>query len=229
MIISHKHKFIFVKTRKTAGTSHEIALSALCGPDDVITAIDPEDEKARLELGGKPPQHYKLPLRQHSVSERLAMLLGKERKHYYNHISAAEAKPLIGAKVWDSYYKFCFERNPWDKVLSQYNARGGEEAFGSVRGYITSGEVARLKGFDMYTIKRNVAVDDIFKFEEMEQSLGQLSQKLGLSESLKMPSYKAKGNRRKDRRPYQEVFTEEEKEMVAVIFAREIKLLGYEF
>jgi hypothetical protein len=37
MIISHKHKFIFFKTKKTAGTSIEIALSKYRGPDDVIT------------------------------------------------------------------------------------------------------------------------------------------------------------------------------------------------
>ncbi|MEL6382956.1 MAG: chondroitin 4-O-sulfotransferase, partial [Cyanobacteria bacterium J06626_18] len=32
MIISHEYKFIFLKTRKTAGTSIEIALSKFCGP-----------------------------------------------------------------------------------------------------------------------------------------------------------------------------------------------------
>ena len=37
MIISHKHKFIFFKTRKTAGTSLQIALSEFCGSDDIIT------------------------------------------------------------------------------------------------------------------------------------------------------------------------------------------------
>lgn len=229
MIISHKHKFIFIKTRKTAGTSLEIALSALCGAEDVITGIDPDDEKARKDLGGRPPQHFKIPLSAHSFGERMQMLFGKERKQFYNHISAAEAKELIDPSIWNDYYKFCFERNPWDKVLSQYNARGGQDVFGNVKGYITSGEVARLRGFDMYTVKRNVVMDDVFKFEEMDQSLARISERLGFEKPLEMPKYKAKGNRRKDRRPYTEVFTEEEKEMVALIFAREIKLLGYEF
>ncbi len=36
MIISHKHKFVFVKTKKTAGTSIQQALDQIVGPDDVI-------------------------------------------------------------------------------------------------------------------------------------------------------------------------------------------------
>jgi len=42
MIISHAHRFVFIKTRKTAGTSLEIARSRYCGARDVITAIDAE-------------------------------------------------------------------------------------------------------------------------------------------------------------------------------------------
>ena len=41
MIISHEHKFIFLKTRKTAGTSIELALSDLCGARDIITSPRP--------------------------------------------------------------------------------------------------------------------------------------------------------------------------------------------
>ncbi len=41
VIVSHEHGFIFMKTRKTAGTSVEIALSRICGPDDVITPDHP--------------------------------------------------------------------------------------------------------------------------------------------------------------------------------------------
>jgi len=44
VIISHEHKFIFLKTKKTAGTSIELALSQLCGPDDIIAPITEGDE-----------------------------------------------------------------------------------------------------------------------------------------------------------------------------------------
>lgn len=37
--ISHEHRFMLIKTRKTAGTSVEIALSRSCGPDDIIRPI----------------------------------------------------------------------------------------------------------------------------------------------------------------------------------------------
>lgn len=49
MIISHKYKFIFLKTKKTAGTSFEIALSRYLGEDDVVTPISPECEALRQE------------------------------------------------------------------------------------------------------------------------------------------------------------------------------------
>ena len=39
MILSHKYKFIFVKPAKVAGTSLELALRPLLGPDDVATPV----------------------------------------------------------------------------------------------------------------------------------------------------------------------------------------------
>ncbi len=51
MILSERHRFVFIKGRKVAGTSTEMALAALCGPDDIITPISPIDERARLPNG----------------------------------------------------------------------------------------------------------------------------------------------------------------------------------
>lgn len=57
MIASFLHRFIFIKTRKTGGTSVEIVLSSWCGPDDICTALAPEDELLRQEYGGAPRNH----------------------------------------------------------------------------------------------------------------------------------------------------------------------------
>lgn len=53
MISSHQHRFIFVKTLKTAGTSIEVFLSGLCGRDDVVTPLHiPEPGHAPRNFGG---------------------------------------------------------------------------------------------------------------------------------------------------------------------------------
>ena len=62
MIISHEHKFIFLKTRKTAGTSVELALRQLCGPDDIIAPIGNAEERRQqsLHYQGRPPQNWRV-------------------------------------------------------------------------------------------------------------------------------------------------------------------------
>lgn len=55
----------------------------------------------------KKPQNYK-------------MVDSGEAKKYYNHIPAEEVKNQIGNYVWNSYYKFCFEINPFEQVISMY-------------------------------------------------------------------------------------------------------------
>lgn len=61
MILSHQHRFIFLKTNKTAGTSIEIALSQFCGPDYIIMPIPRKDELIREELSFRGPQNYGKP------------------------------------------------------------------------------------------------------------------------------------------------------------------------
>ena len=53
VIVSHKHRFVFIRCRQTASTSLEIALSRLCGPDDIVTPMHPRAELLRADLGGR--------------------------------------------------------------------------------------------------------------------------------------------------------------------------------
>ena len=43
MILCHTHNLIFIKTHKTAGSSVEVALESICGPQDVVTPMKTDD------------------------------------------------------------------------------------------------------------------------------------------------------------------------------------------
>jgi len=215
MIISHKYKFIFLKTNKTAGTSIEIALSKICGPRDIITPISPEDEKTRNKLNYSGPQNYLSPI--------------IKRPRFYNHISARKVKDLIDKEKWDSYYKFCFERNPWDRVISFYYWINKSESPITISEFIKSGALLHLKkkGYELYTIDGKTAVDKVCRFENIIEELEIFRKQICISEMLKLPN--AKSQYRKDKRSYRDILNDEDKIRIEQLFHDEINILGYEW
>ncbi len=122
MIVSHRYRFIFIKTRKTAGTSVEIALSKYCGPDDIVTEIEAEDEALRRRLGYRGPQNHRKPLHRYGAHDWWRLVRARRRAvRYWNHMGFRDVRRLVPAEVWNGYFKFCFERNPWSKALSFYH------------------------------------------------------------------------------------------------------------
>lgn len=119
MIINHKYKFIFIKTRKTAGTSIEIALSQFCDTNDVITTLS-KDELIRQELGYPGPQKYNVALKYYGMRDWLNFIGKAKRKQFYNHSPAKFIRDCIPDRIWNNYFKFTFERNPFDKAISRY-------------------------------------------------------------------------------------------------------------
>lgn len=236
MIVSHKHKFIFIKTRKTAGTSIEIALSRFCGGKDIITPISPEDEKTRKELGFQGPQNFYIPFTKYRIKELRAYITSKERLQFYNHIVAEKVRTYINSRVWRTYYKFCFERNPWDKALSLYYWRThlenswrthNKKPRPSLSEYLSYVKNEALSNFHIYSIDGQLAMDHIGLYENLDSELDKIRQILGLPDKIQLPH--AKGSYRKDRKHYSEVMDEEEKKVVAQVCKREIVLFNYTF
>ena len=128
MILSHRHRFVFIKGRKVAGTSAEIALSRLCGPGDVVAPILPPDERKRIGDGGAArnwlglPQPFRRPLERRYIywlaygREEMPRLARSRLARFYNHMSLVEV--LERAPEADAYQILAVERSPYAKVIS---------------------------------------------------------------------------------------------------------------
>ena len=230
MILSHKHKFIFVKTKKTAGTSVEIALSRNLGKNDIITPIAPDDELLRLKSPGPGPQNYlESSYREYGLRDWTRFVLrGRRKERFFNHIPASQIRHRVGPEVWDKYFKFTIERNPWDKVVSlhsHHKAIGNEEGRLSLHEFVKSGASSLASDFDTYCVDGRNAMDFVCRYETLQKDLDTVCERLGLP-TLELP--RAKGQYRTDNRPYAELFDEETRAKVAHDFRREIQMFGFD-
>jgi hypothetical protein len=225
MIVSHTHRFIFLRTRKTAGTSLEIALSAFCGPDDVITDLR-ADEHLRTEAGIRGAQNDRLPPSGFPPWDWTRRLIGKHS--YFEHSSARSVRWLLGSTRFNDYYKFAVERNPWDKAISLYYWRTrNRKTQPTLTEYLQKINRKSLSNFHIYSIGGRVVADRVLRFESLPDELESLTDALGLPGRLELP--RAKGRWRKDRRDYRDVFDGESRAIVDRVCAREIAHLDYEF
>lgn len=234
MIVSHRHRFIFLKTTKTAGSALELALAAHCGPEDVITPLGKE-ERAYIQEHQLPiPQHHLLPRARWTARDWLRRPFRGAPPRFTSHMPARLARAELGEAVWGSYFKFAFARNPWDRFLSLYHwhyRRPSRRRLAPMTPgeFIAHRRTRRLNdhGWGVYTIDGQVAVDRVCRYEDLPAELAFLRERLGLAAPLVMP--RTKHTTRGDRRPYREVLTADDARRLGEVFADEIALMGYRF
>jgi hypothetical protein len=142
MILSHKHRFIFIKGMKVAGTSAEIALSQICGPDDIVTPITRFDERERIAKGGEPRNYtshlYPAPVRRlferrfvesvRTGSTGNPFITRAHRYRFINHMSLQTVLRLVPEAK--DYELLCVERSPYAKVMSLANWVEHHQSYG---------------------------------------------------------------------------------------------------
>jgi hypothetical protein len=230
MILSHKHKFIFLRTKKTAGTSLEIHLSQYCGDNDVITLDDSEAEKMKKEKGVF-SRNYKLPISEYRLSDwkiLLRTLSKKKIRHKYsNHMTASDLKKVLPKKIWDSYFIFCFERNPYEKAVSAYlyhiRTHNLDIDYYSFEEFLNKNNYYR--NFHRYAIDHEIAIN-VFEYKNINKEIARFLTGLGIKNQTQIPQAKAHQKRRKH---YSNYYNSTTKKIVQKNCIQELKQFEYRF
>jgi hypothetical protein len=143
---------------------------------------------------------------------------------------AHEVRGMIGEETWSNYYKFCFERNPFDRVISLYFWCHKSEPRPTLAEFLEGSEIHLLtrRGIDVYTDSTgNVCVNRVGLYESLSADLEEIRTAVGLPESLQLPM--AKAAHRKDRRHYSELIDSVSLKKIEAMFSRELSLWDYRF
>lgn len=249
VIISHKHKFIYIKTKKTAGSSIQVLLENFCGKEDIITPLNrPTTEKGFLY--NEKARNYKglssiikiikyQIINFSQISNPLSYLktfllsclkVPKKKviriflSRFVSHMSAALVKLKVGNLIWNNYFKFTIERNPWDKVVSAYHHLNPEIPFNEWIQSFSLNHRSQPINFSLYSINGKVVLDFIGKFENLNEDLKIIFNKLNLPLTT-LPQEKK--IYRKNKENYRNYYNENSKKIVEKNYKEEIRLFGY--
>lgn len=158
----------------------------------------------------------------------------------YEHKTALQKRKEVGSDVWDRKFTFTFVRNPWDRVVSQYEYRhfsNQDHEQGDIPSF--NAWVRRVYGkhdsesrsdnllfrpqADWVTDERgNLMVDFVGRFERLEEDFRHVCDQIGAEASL---PHKNKSSRD----PYPTYYTEDTANIVARYFAEDIERFRYTF
>jgi len=189
-IVSHKHKLIFLKTRKTAGTSIELLLSSFCGVEDVLAPLEQEDEVFR-KTRGRSAQNFNVPFSRYLPRDFARLILKRRRAEYYNHMPAAKVRRYVGTKVWDSYLKVSVERDRYERGLSMYRWAGA--GFDTPAEFLLQLPKYKISNEAIYCIHGKVAADVIIDYADLEGGVKEVLGYIGVDTTKSVPVSKYRG------------------------------------
>ena len=207
MIISHRHRYVFFAIPKTGTHSVRQALRTQMGPED-------------LEQVGL------------FVDKRFPFPQLREIPH--GHISAKQLRPVLGDALFDSYTKFAFERNPWERFVSYcaFMAREGNDFSSDPLRYMKwvireqrpfSHILFRPQSEFVVGATGKLELDIVGRNETMQRSYDEICARLGLQSQ---PLERANAS---SHRPYQEYYDAQLRHWVSELYAWDIERFGYSF
>ena len=207
MIVSHKHRFIFFAVPKTATHAIRQALREHTGSEDWEQQV----------LFGE--QFLPIP--------EIARI-----KH--GHISVRQIRPHLDPEVWNSYFKFGFVRNPFDRYVSTcffLNRNDSNFATSATTFMKRALSVPRFRqrilvkpqNLQLSDDNGDIALDVVGRYETLQQSYDEICRRIGIPGKdleRKNPSQHA---------AFTEYYDDELRDIVAEYYRDDLAAFGYEF
>ena len=217
MLLSIRHRFLFVHIAKTGGTSVRASLQPLRRRDPWYLPM------------------YLCSRLSHLSGHRIATKLPR-------HAKVVAAKELLPKEFFDSLFKFAFVRNPWDLQVSSFHHirrerpqfLGGHEDFEDFLRWKLNPERAyqyhldtsiELQSDYLIDLHGDLVVDFIGRYERLEVDFAEACRRIGIAQPELTHKRRAK-DRKQDYRSY---YSDETAGLVARHFERDIQLFGYSF
>lgn len=217
MIISHKHKFIFIHIPKCAGST--ITYSLL---NNLYFELPRKDDWRYNELSTKTAEVFQINPKKGNSANLKQHDTFKTINDYYK-------KNKLNI---NSYFKFSFMRNPWERRVSQYKyAKKMAEQTGadwameislmSFYEFITDRNDSQLNWVN--NKKNSVAVDFLSSSRNLQEDFDIICDKIGIPKQ-KLPHKNATKHKR-----YTEYYNDETRQIIAEKCAKDIEYFNYKF
>jgi len=158
------------------------------------------------------------------------------------HINVETAKVLVGVWRFPYYFKFCFVRNPWDRLVSAYHylrkghptspiahtvMRGAsftEFVTETLRSPAVASELHIRPQYSFVVDSRGeLAVDFVGRFEYLERDFETVARRLG------MHGRKLEAHNRSLHQDYESYYDDQTRKIVAEFYRKDIELFNYRF
>jgi len=211
MLISRKHRFIFVHIYKTAGSSMRAALLPFVYYNGL----------------------HKFVLEMYAKAGRRPSLILDPKPCVNDHSNVREIVAVIGQKTFDEYFSFVIVRNPWDWHVSHYNyviktpANSNYDfftkSFPDFTAYLrwTCANPRFQKDF-IYSVDDKLLVNFVGRYENIDDDFQTICKRIGIRAELPVTNVSKT-------KPYQEYYTPETVELVRKAYAPDIRLFEYDF
>lgn len=210
-MISLDKQFIFIHVPKTAGSSIQRVLQPFAQP--------PNRSQYRRLMSHLP------------VPE------DPSKAWFRRHDKAWWLKMKMPRAMFDEFYKFAVVRNPFEWAISFYffrkqvskhpkHERTVAGGFGEFLRYLEWKN--RVMGIQQCTwvtdLKGRIIVDDLIRFEAINERFPQILQRLGIDEETALPRQNETAHE-----DYQIYYSAKDRERASRLFARDLDMFGYEF